>query len=243
MVGLVLICVLAPLSWLLVRSTPEACGLEMEPEGPGQQERQGQVSDASLGEALRTPAFWAFGLATSLFGLVWSAITLFTESILKEQGFGAGTFHLVMALLTAGGLVSNLLGGWLAKRWPLGSLLGFGMLPLAGALACFPGIVTQAGVILYGLALGVAGGLITVVHFTFYGQAFGRAHLGRIQGAAQVLSVVTSALGPLTLAACHEWIGHYDLLFYGAAPLAVLLGLWVWSVALPGKQVSAKGSV
>ena len=138
-----------------------------------------------------------------------------------------------MALLTAGGLVSNLLGGWLAARWPLGRLLGIGMLVLAGTLAAFPSIRGVGGMVAYGLALGVSGGLITVIFFTFYGHAFGRAHLGQVQGAAQVLSVFASAIRPLLLATCRAWTGTYDPLFYAAAPLALLLGTWSWLVPMP----------
>ena len=48
--------------------------------------------------------------------------------------------------------------------------------------------------------MGLAGGFVMVVFFSFWGRAYGRAHLGRIQGAAQALTVLASAVGPLLLA-------------------------------------------
>ena len=42
---------------------------------------------------------------------------------------------------------------------------------------------------------------------------FGRRHLGRIQGAAQALTVLASAVGPLLLAWCVEWTGSYAAMF------------------------------
>ncbi|MBY0525372.1 MAG: MFS transporter [Gemmataceae bacterium] len=228
--GLALLIGLAPVSWLLVRSSPESCGLSVEGEAITDPAVKTQTRDVSLVAALGTSAFWAFSLATSLFGLVWSAITLFNQSILAERGFDARTFYLVMALLTGSGLVANLVGGWLAQRWALGRLLFIGMSLLALSLAGFPLVGTTAHVVLYGLGLGVAGGLITVVHFAFYGQAFGRTNLGQIQGAAQVLSVFTSALGPLALAICKERFGSYDAMFYSAAPVALVLGTAAWLV-------------
>jgi hypothetical protein len=107
------------------------------------------------------------------------------------------------------------------------------MVLLAGALAVFPGIQTLPQVVAYSLILGAAGGLITVVHFTFYGHTFGRAHLGQIQGAAQVMSVFASAAGPWMLTTCHGWTGSYDGLFLGGATAAVLLGLGAWLTPLP----------
>ena len=39
------------------------------------------------------------------------------------------------------------------------------------------------------VVMGVAGGFVMVVFFSFWGRAFGDGHLGRIQGAAQVMTV------------------------------------------------------
>jgi sugar phosphate permease len=115
--GWTLVLVLAPLGWLCVRSTPEACGLVPDDQGDDPQPGPGEA-DLALGAALRAPAFWLFSLASSVFGLVWSAITLYNQAILESHGFDARTFYLVMALLTASGLAANLVGGWLAQRWP-----------------------------------------------------------------------------------------------------------------------------
>ncbi len=231
-VGLALILGMAPVAWLLARSSPEACGLEIEP-GVSEKSKRGLGIDFTLGAALRTPAFWAFGLATSLFGLTWSAITLFNQAILQAHGFDQDTFLLVMILLTVSGLLTNLLAGWLATRWPLGRLLGLGMAMFAASLASFPFVAKIAQVVVYALTLGVAGGVITVVHFSFYAEAFGRRHLGKVQGAAQVLSVLASAVGPLLLAACKDATGSYDGMFYGSAAGAVLLGAAAWLVPFP----------
>jgi MFS family permease len=239
--GWVLVLGVSPLCLLLVRSTPRADDRDLEE--PAAAEADQAAPDATLAEALRAPAFWAFSLATSLFGLLWSAITLFNQAILEEHRFGAETFYLVMALLTASGLVANLTAGWLATRWPQGRLLAVGMLLLAGCLAAFPGVRTQTQVVLYALGLGAAGGVITVVFFAFYGRAYGRAHLGKIQGAAQILSIFASALGPLLLATCKAQTGSYDLYFYASAPAAVALGAWAWAVSpdRPGRQAVTPG--
>ena len=45
------------------------------------------MTDATLAAALRSPAFWVFGIASSLYGLAASGIGLFNESILAERGF------------------------------------------------------------------------------------------------------------------------------------------------------------
>jgi MFS family permease len=242
-VGLCLIIGMAPIAWLLVRSTPEACGLPAEPEPP--EEASQDVPDALLVEALRTPAFWLFSLAMSLYGLLISAFTLFPEAILEEHGFNMQTYKLMMSVLMVCGLVSNLVGGWLATRWPHGRVLGVGMVLLSVTLAPFPLIFSQTGMILYGAGLGVTGSFITVIFFVFYSRAYGRTNLGQIQGVAQGISVFASALGPVLLTVCKEWTGSFDLFFYSAAPLSAILGLGAWMVPVrrPATQLAIEGAV
>ena len=223
---------MAPLTWLLVRSTPASIGLHAH-DADESLESQATANDATFWDALANPPFWIYSFASALFGLVWSAVTLFSELILDEHGFGQDMFLLVMAILAGFGLVCNLLGGWLAMYWPMGRLLGLSMALLAGALAAFPWIRSDGAVIAYALALGASGGLITVVFFAFYAQAFGRSQVGRIQGAAHILSVFASALGPVLLTWCKTDTGSYDAFFLAMAPLLVILGLAGWWVSLP----------
>ena len=51
-------------------------------------------------------------------------------------------------------------------------------------------------------AMGLGGGLVMVLFFSVWPAVFGRRHLGRIQGVAQALTVLASAVGPLLLAWC-----------------------------------------
>ena len=227
MLGACLVLGLAPLGAWLVRNAPAT------PPSDAELIVSPPVTGLTLSAALCTPSFWAFSLATSLFNLAFSAVTLFSANLLSAQGFAGETNTLVLGLLAAVGLPSNLIAGWLAERWPLGRLLLIGMLLLAGALAVFPNVTTTTGLILYALALGISGGIITVIFFAFYGRAFGRRHLGAVQAAGQIMTVLASASGPLLLAWCKETTATYDLWFQVGAALAFVLGLTAWLVRLP----------
>jgi len=72
-----------------------------------------------------------------------------------------------------------------------------------------------------------------VVFFAFWGRAYGRAHLGRIQGAAQALTVVASAVGPLFLAMWSEATGSYALAFYVLAVVVAVLAIAAATVTVP----------
>jgi MFS family permease len=222
---------LAPVSWLLLRDTPESCGLA--PDGERDAGHTSGAADFTLRQALLDPAFWIFALATSLYGLISSGVSLFNESILNERGFERHVY-LEMLIYTAFlGIGSNFLGGLLALRWRIGRLLAVSMGLMAAALLALPHVQTYWHVVLYATAMGLSGGVVTVVFFTMWGHAYGRAHLGRIQGVAQMATVLASAFGPLLLAWSKEETGSYTLLFYTLAPAAVVLGLCAWLVPVP----------
>ncbi|MCI0691770.1 MFS transporter [candidate division KSB1 bacterium] len=232
-IGLVLLFGLAPLGWLLVRRTPEACGLSLDGERAVENSAVNDSTGYTLLQALSTPAFWIFGLASSVYGLTASGIGLFNESILAERGFDASTYHrtLVISALTA--LFGNFLGGWLASKWSMNRLMALAMTLLAASLSALPHVKTQAHVVAYAFVMGLAGGFVIVIFFSFWSRAFGRAHLGKIQGAAQALTVLASAIGPLLLAECVTRTGSYTAMFYTLAAIVAALGLGAWFVTVP----------
>ena len=100
----------------------------------------------------------------------------------------------------------------------------------AAALLAYPLVATLTEVYAYAAALAVTGGMMTVIFFGVWGQVYGPAHLGKIQGAAQMLTVLASAAGPLALAACHARTGSYVLVFQVAAATAAVMAVGAMSV-------------
>ena len=184
------------------------------------------MRQATLGEALRTPAFWVFAIASSLYGLVASGIGLFNESILAERGFAPDVYHQALAVTAITGpraATSSPARGPSADR--CGACSSSRCCSSARALAALPHVTTTEHVMAQAVAMGIAGGFVMVVFFSFWGRAYGHAHLGRIQGAAQALTVLASAVGPLLLAWCVDATGSYAVAFYALAVTVVLLGL------------------
>ena len=226
-VGAALVFGLAPLAWLLVRRDPE---MNAELEAPPAVAAT-EAADATLAAALRSPAFWVFGIASSLYGLAASGIGLFNESILAERGFTPDVYYTALAVTAITGLAGNFVAGAWADRGSLRRVLVVAMLLLAGALAALPHVSTTAHVMAQAVAMGLAGGFVMVVFFSFWGKAYGRTHLGRIQGVAQALTVFASATGPLLLAWCADATGSYAVAFYALA--AILIALVVAALAVP----------
>jgi len=220
-----------PLAWLLTRDTPEACGLLPDLAASG-------ASDAAepsftVRGAMLTPAFWVLVLGGGTFNLAWSGVTLFNESMLIERGLPRTSAVEIMAVLTAMGLVANLACGAFATRALVVKLLAGGMGLLAAALLVFPSIETVRGAQLYAALMGLSGGIVTVVFFAAWGHLFGREHLGRIQGAAQLATVLASAMGPVVLAECQAFTGSYGPVLVALAAIAGVLAAAALFVPLP----------
>jgi MFS family permease len=233
-IGWTLACVFVPAAWLLVRNSPPDEAVQAGDIEPTH--RPGEV-DLNLGDALRGSAFWLFALSSAMFGLVYSGISLFNQSILEQHGFDASTYHTVLVISTLVGLLANFAGGWIASFWPIQRLMGVGMAVLAAALCGLPMVRTFAHVVAYGITMGVAGGVVTVTFFSVWGQVYGRSHLGKIQGCAQMMTVFASAIGPLLLAETLKVTGSYDSMFLGLAAVVSALGIGSWFVPLPSREV------
>jgi MFS family permease len=232
-IGVSLVLGLAPIAWLFDRSSPEAMGLEVDGGAADVKEPEIPQAQATLGEALRSPAFWVVALASSMYGLIASGIGLFNESILAERGFPPEVYHTALAVTAITGLAGNFAAGAIADRGSLRHILFAALLILTMALAGLAHVSTVAHVMAQAVAMGVAGGFVMVVFFSFWGRAYGRAHLGRIQGAAQALTVLGSAVGPLFLALYVNATGSYAAGFYTLAAVVALLAASAAIVPIP----------
>jgi MFS family permease len=229
-----LIVVVAPVAWIFDRSTPESIGLAVDGETQADSAGTAEPQEgASLADALRSPAFWVFAIASAMYGLVASGIGLFNESILMERGFAPDVYYRALAVTAIAALAGNFTAGALADRGQLRHVLIAAMLILGAGLVALAHVTTVAQVMMQAVAMGIGGGFVMVAFFSFWGRAYGRAHLGRIQGAAQALTVLASALGPLLLALCVDATGSYATAFYATAGAVGLLAAAAALVPVP----------
>jgi MFS family permease len=188
----------------------------------------------TLGQALATPAFWIFGGAASLYGLVSSGMGLFMQSVLQERGFAEDTYYDVQSGTFALAVVGQLLSGWLSARYSIKSLTAAALLLYSAALFLLPWVASPALLWTFAVLVALSGGTITVVFFAVWTQAFGTAHLGRIQAAAQMMTVVASAVGPLIFAEVHRRMQSYSPVLFTLAPIVLLFAVMAGLVRVPG---------
>ncbi len=220
-IAIVLVCAVAPLTALMLRNRQ-----------PNADDTKSATDGVDFAAAVRTPAFWIFGGGTALFGLVSSGLGLFNEAVLAERGFNQQTFHTFLAVTTFLALLGQFLCGWWSLRIGLPMLLAVALGLYGIGLAGLPFISGPWGLWTVAAFLGLSGGFITVIFFAVWSRAFGRRHLGRIQGAAQMLTVLASAGGPLLFAQCHAWSGSYAPVIWTLVPAVLLLAIAATRVRL-----------
>jgi MFS family permease len=194
------------------------------------------VGGVTLSDALRTPAFWVFAGAVSLYGLVSSGLGLFNQAVLAELGFTAQNYYQFLSLTSLIGLAGQMVCGVLTLRVSFRALLVVALFVYGLALALLPMVATLTQLWGFAALVGLSGGMISVIFFAIWRRAYGAAHLGRIQGAAQMLTVLASATGPLLFAQCAESTGSYMPVLWLLSPIVILLGVAAIRVSLPAPK-------
>lgn len=188
---------------------------------------------ATLFEALRTPAFWVFSLTISIWGMIYAGVALFNVDIFKERGFDEKLYFNVLAVVTVVALVSKLLFGWLVNYVSLTRLLSLCLLLTAVSLASLPMASQVWHAYAYAVLLGVSSGAVALLFFATWRKFYGLKELGRIQGAAQMLTVFASASGPLLFSYSKKLTLSYDLIFQVMAGQSLLMAIAAWLTPLP----------
>ena len=165
---------------------------------------------------------------------------MFNESILAERGFGPDIYYQTLVVTAITGLAGNFIGGWLART--------VAAEPLDGDLAVGAGSRPPrasahhhiAMAMAWAVMMGLGGGLVMVLFFSVWPRVYGRRQLGRIQGVAQAMTVLASAVGPLLLAACVEMTGSYAAMFYMLAAAVGIAAAGAFLIHMPSSRASTR---
>ncbi len=173
--------------------------------------------------------------------MIAAGISLFNESILVDQGFRKEVYYDSLAMGTGIAVVAKLCSGFLGIYWPVNRMLSVALLLLAGSLVWLSQLASYQDVIGYVVVNAIAGGMLTVLFFSAWPDLYGRAHLGKIQGSAQMMTVLASAIGPLLFAQSRELAGSYNPLLWILSMCVALTALIAWLTPTPRKPTLISG--
>ncbi|MBI2935668.1 MAG: MFS transporter, partial [Chloroflexi bacterium] len=218
---------------LLMRQSPEKYGAL--PDGDvatsstpstalGQAWRESRAAgDFTLGEALRTRAFWFISGGHSLGLVVVSAVAVHQFAHMEEGvGLSAGAIATVITLLSSFNILGRLVGGITGDRFDKRYLAAAGMVGSATSLVILATAASFWQALLFGLCYGFFWGLRGPMADSLRGDYFGRASFGKISGMASLINMLGSICGPIFAGFMADVQGNYKMGFVILAMISSL---------------------
>jgi MFS family permease len=219
---------LVPVVAILVENRPESLGLQPDgDDADGEQaaRRQGADIGLSIGQAVRTPAFWVIALSLATFSMLVTGLFFHQVSIFHSAGLSPQMAAWVFPISAITMVLAMPVFGRLLDRMPTKPMFACAMLTMTAAMLALVLVHDAATAALYGIAFGINNAAVHT-HMTYvWPRFFGRRHLGSIQGTAQTIAVVGASLGPLPLGAAFDLYGAYTGALLALAVLPVLCSI------------------
>lgn len=217
--------VLLPGVLFLVKERPEIV--------TGSEDTAVVVEGMTLGEAVRTPLFWVFGLCAAL--VFYPIFVTSQQFILYLQspkiGVSASTAAFAQSALFAISIGGKFLAGFLSDRFTAVKVMAFcALLMFAASLVLLSLKAGNALLFLLPFALGYGGTFVLLQRLT--ADLFGRREVGKILGLITLIEVIGAAIGgKITGYLADQSGGDYTTAFYGvtiAAGLAFFMSLVIF---------------
>ncbi|MEX2229953.1 MAG: MFS transporter [Dehalococcoidia bacterium] len=226
-----------PGALFVVRNRPEDMGLH--PDGadgppPGEADIEPGLPEPRV-PVLTSLRFWILAIPLSTSSLVVTGLIFHQAAVLGEQGLSATVAAAIFVPYAASSAIVSVIAGDVADRFGPKWVFAAAMCTLLGSMALALVMHSLVLVTAYALLLGASGGFSQIVGGVTWAYFYGRRGLGRVQGAAVMVSITASALGPLPLA----WLqSQFDGFRPGIAILAVLPVAALITVALARPPVA-----
>jgi MFS family permease len=183
----------------------------------------------TLGEALRTPVFWALMLCLSIPPLVMTAVIFHQVAIFTSHGWDPSLVPPAFMAFAGAAVVMTYATGLLLERIPSRFAVAGGMLLVALALATVAApLAPTANALLYGTLLGLASGATGAANSMVWPDYFGIEALGAVKGVVNAVRNGATAFGPILAAGLFSLTGSFApaLILFGCASLvAVVIAL------------------
>lgn len=200
----------------LYRNKPEDFDLQVDGKLVKGDEIQLEEKELNLTlkQAIKTRAFWMFGLILAFNSFLITGFTFHVISIFSSQGYtkeqAIAIFLPISVIAITVSLIGNVLSDYINHKIYLYLMLASGILASCGLiyLSSLIGVYVLIG------GLGILGGLFAVVHAVTWPRFFGRDHLGAITGKVMSFLVIASAVAPSLFSYSYTKLGSYSFIGY-----------------------------
>ncbi|MCF8041098.1 MAG: MFS transporter [Desulfarculaceae bacterium] len=177
-IGLGIAC-LAPIAWLVVRDSPESCGMLPDGQAVAPQDRasikimpQSQVPPSQL---IKSPSFWKVGMAYGLASAGVFAVVFQLGPRFQDLGMDGDTAMIMVALTSVAGTCGKFTWGTLCDRFPpnrlaavMFSMVGLGQ--ILGLVASGP-ITVGFFILVFGFGMGGIMSTFPIISAWCFGRA------------------------------------------------------------------------
>ena len=242
--GIVAICLLLPLSFL-VRTRPEDIGLlpdgdapgEPQPNAAGAQHANPQppaaVEGLTVRESIRLPSFWLLVAAFMLVGLGIGGFHANLVPYYQDIGLAASVAALSATAFAVASVSLRPLWGLLAERISVRFLIGPQVILSAGTVLLILNVGGQTSMLIASALHGATIGAFIALQGLLVANYFGRAHLGAISGVMRPFMTIAGAGSPLFIAMLFDLQDSYTLAFLIVAAGWVAAGVLTMLAAPP----------
>lgn len=217
-ISLVMVALLTPLAWVLVRRRPEDLGLY--PDGDPEPRRR-TPSDSwpaleplgwSLGSALRTPTYWLLVVSTMLPSFAVTGLSIHQIPLLIENGIDPLGAALVVSLFGLTWVAACIGWGLIAERVPPRFALAGNYLLTGTCMLALVWIHDLRLALVYGALYGMCNGGMSTLDALVWANYYGRRAVGAIRGSSRPLIVGAGAFGGGTAGWFYDTTGSYVLI-------------------------------
>ena len=201
----------------IIRNKPEDVGDYPDGEPPvpvtATQGEPEEELELTIGQALRTQAFWAISFGHGFGSMVVLATMSHLGLLMQDVGYGLQIAGWIITIQTAVAIVFQFFGGWIGDRIPKNIAL-FMFTTIQGIGVVFltlgPDIMNfYIFAVLFGIGFGGRTPLTTAIR----GDYFGRASFGKILGISTVpMNFLLLIAAPLA-GFMRDELGDYDMAF------------------------------
>jgi MFS family permease len=193
---------------------------------------------ASIGNAVRTPAFWLLALAVTMTGMCNMIVVVHQTRMLVDMGYGLPLASLIFGMLGVMRAIGGLVWGSLSDRIGRAtcvvvicsiSLVGLALLWLTSLLPAEFVTLRIALLTGYLLTYGLGFNGMSPVYAAAVSDQFAGKNLGTILGTLDLGFGLGSALGPWWAGWMFDRYGSYGGVILGVALGVVLTGFALWT--------------
>jgi len=210
----------------VIRNKPEDVGDHPDGEPPAPmaagQDGPDDELELTIGQALRTQAFWAISFGHGFGSMAVIATMSHLGLLMRDLGYGLQMAGWIITIQTAVAIVFQFFGGWLGDRIPKNVAL-FVFTGIQGIGVVFltlgPELINfYIFAVLFGIGFGGRTPLTTAIR----GEYFGRASFGKILGISTVpMNILLLIAAPLA-GFMRDELGDYNMAFLLLAGLNTL---------------------